>query len=60
MGRAGLTGALYDFKLLYVDLNEGDKVRGCYSCLKWMIQAHLHVGFFKMFFIKHVLLKRFY
>ena len=42
-----LTEALYDrSKLIFGTLNEGDKVRECYSCLKLMIQAHLHVGFF--------------
>ena len=30
------------------------------SCLKMMIQAHLHVGFFTVFFIKLASLKRFY
>ena len=41
-------------------LNEGDKVRECYSCLKMIVQAHLHVGFFSIFFIKRALLKQFY
>ena len=46
-------GILYDcFKLIYAYLNEGDKVCECYSCLKMMIQSQLHVGFFKIFFIK--------
>ena len=31
-----------------------------YSCLKMMIQAHLHVGFFTIYFIKRASLKRFY
>ena len=49
-----LTGVLYDcFKLIYASLNEEDKFRECYSCLKMRIQAHLHVGFIKIFFIKH-------
>ena len=52
---------LYDcFKLIYAYLNEGNKVRECYGCLKMMIQAYLHVGFFTIFFIKRVSLKRFY
>ena len=56
-----LTGVLYDcFKLIYAYLNEGDKVRECYSCLKLIVQAHLHVGFFTVFFIKRASLKRFY
>ena len=56
-----LTGVLYDcLKLIYACLNEGDKVRECYSCLKMMIQAHLHVDFFSIFFIKRASLKRFY
>ena len=37
---------------LYAYLNEGEKVRQCYSYLKVMIQAHLHVGFSIIFFIK--------
>ena len=41
-----LTGVLYDwFKLIYRYLNEGNKVRECFNCLKMMIQVHLHVGF---------------
>ena len=43
--RSFLTGFLYDCFNLYAYLNEGDKVRECYSCLKMMIQANLHVGF---------------
>ena len=41
-------------------LNEGNKVRKCYSCLKMMTQAHLYVVFFTIFFIKRASLKRFY
>ena len=42
------TGVLYDcFKLIYLYLNEGDKVRECYSCLK--IWAQLHVDFSTFF-----------
>ena len=48
------------FKLIYVYLNEGDKFCECYSCLKLMIQAHLHVRFFTIFFINCASLKRFY
>ena len=48
------------FKLIYAYLNEEDKVHECYSCLKMMIQTHLHVGFFTIFFIKRESLKRFY
>ena len=48
------------FKLIYACLNEGDKIRECYSCLKMMIQAPLHVGFFKIFFIRLASLKGFY
>ena len=56
-----LKGVLHDcFKLIYAYLNEGDKVRECYSCLTMMIQAHLHVGFFMIFFIDRASLKRFY
>ena len=56
-----LAGILYDcFKLIYAYLNEGDKGRECYSCLRLIVQAHLHVGFFTVFFIKRASLKRFY
>ena len=52
---------LYDcFKLIYAYLNEGDKICVCYSCLKMVIQARLHVGFFAIFFVKRASLKRFY
>ena len=45
-----VTEALYDLsKITYGYLNEEDKVHECCSCLKLMIQAHLHVGFFKCF-----------
>ena len=37
---------------LYTYLNKGDKVCECYSCLKMIVQADLHVGFFTIFFIK--------
>ena len=51
----------YDcFKLIYAYLNEGNKVFECYSCLKMVMQAHLHVVFFTIFFIKRASLKRFY
>ena len=53
-----LTGVLYDcFKFIHAYLNEGDKVSECFSCLKMMIQAPLHVGFFTIFFIKRAPLK---
>ena len=56
-----LTGVLYDcFKLIYAYLNEGDKVRECYSCLKMIVQGHLHVGFFTILFIKRASHRRFY
>ena len=56
-----LTEVLYDCsKLIYVYLNEGDKVREYYSCLKMIVQGHLHVGFSTIFFIKRALLKWFY
>ena len=41
-------------------LNEGDRVRKCYSCLEMTIEAYLHVIFFTIFFIKRISLKRFY
>ena len=54
-------GLLYDrFKPIYAYLNEGDKVCECYSCLKMTIQAHLHVVFLTILFIKPAPLKRFY
>ena len=50
---------LYDcFKLLYAYLKERDKVPECYSCLKMIVQAHLHVVFFPIFCIKRASLKR--
>ena len=56
-----LTEALFDrSKLASGYSNEEDKVCECYSCLKMMIQAYLHVGFLKLVFMKHVSLKRFY
>ena len=56
-----LSGVLYDcFKVIYTYLNEGDKVCLCYSCLKMVTQADLHVGFFTIFFIKHTSHKQFY
>ena len=45
-----LTGVFYVcFKLIYAYLNEGDKVRECYSCLKMMMQAHVHVVFSRFY-----------
>ena len=59
--KAFLKGVLYDcFKLIYAYLNEGDKVREYYSCLKMIVQVHLHVGFSTIFFIKRAPLKRIY
>ena len=56
-----LTEVLYDcFKLVFAYLNEGGQVCEFYSCLKMVIQAHLHVGIFTLFFIKRASLKRFY
>ena len=55
-----LTGVFHDcFKLRYAYLTEGDKVCEYYSCLKSIVQAHLHVGFFTIFFIKRASLKLF-
>ena len=34
------------FKFTYANLNEGDKVRECYSHLKLIMQTHFHVVFF--------------
>ena len=56
-----LAGTFYDcFKLIYAYLNEGDKVRKRYSCLKIIAQTYLHDGFSIIFFIKRASLKRFY
>ena len=56
-----LTGYLYDcFKLIYTYLNKGDKVYECYNCLKMILQAHLHIGFFTIFFLKRGSLTPFY
>ena len=33
---------------------KGDMVRECYSCLKMMIQARLHVGFIAIYFLLKV------
>ena len=50
-----LTEVSYDrFKLIYAYLNEREKVRECYSCLKMIIQAHLHVLFFSQYFSLNV------
>ena len=46
---------LYDcFKLVCAYLNEEDKISECYSCLKMMIQAHLHVVVFLKYFLLNV------
>ena len=37
---------------LYAYLNEGDQFCECYSCLKMVIQDHLHISFLRIFFIK--------
>ena len=56
-----LTGVLYNcFQLIHSCLNEGTKVRECYSRLNMRIQAHLDVGFIIIFFIKRAPLKQFY
>ena len=56
-----LIEVLHDhFKVLYFYLNEGDKVRECYSCMKLMVEANLYVGFFTIIFFKHFLLKQIY
>ena len=45
------------FKLIYAYLNEAEKVREYYSCLKMTIQAHLHVSSLTIFIIKRASLK---
>ena len=38
------TNVQRDFQIcISVPLNEGDKFHECYSCLKIIVQAHLHV-----------------
>ena len=47
-----LTGTLYNrSKLVYVLLNEGDMVPEFYSCLKFIVQANLHVVFAQNIFV---------
>ena len=56
-----LTGVWYDsFKLTCVYSDEREEVRERYSCLKMIVQSHLHFDFFTIVFIKRALLKRFY
>ena len=51
-----LKGVMYDrFKLIYAYFKTGDKVR-----VKMIVQTHLRVGFFTIFFIRRASLKRFY
>ena len=50
-----LTGVLYDyFNLIFVFLNEEDKAQECCSCFKLIMQAHLHVVFSTISFVKYV------
>lgn len=56
-----LAEVFYDyFRLIYAYLHEKDKFCKCFNSLKIVIQAHLQIGFFTMFFIKQASLKRFY
>ena len=56
-----LTRVMYGcFKLIYASLHKGYKVYECYSCLKMIVQAHLHVGILTIFFITRASLKWFY
>ena len=56
-----ITGVLHDCsKLIYAYLNEGNKIHECYSCLKMMMQAHLHVSFFTICLVKRESLKQLY
>ena len=41
-------------------LKKGIKVRECCSCLKMIVQTHLHVCFFTAFFIRRASLKLLY
>ena len=55
------TEVLHDCsKLIYAYLNEGNKIHECYSCLKMMMQAHLHVSFFTICLVKRESLKQLY
>ena len=53
-------GFVWLFKTYIRVFKWSDKVCECYSCLKMMIQAHLHVGFFTILFIKRASLEWFY
>ena len=56
-----ITGVLHDCsKLIYAYLNEGNKIRECYSCLKMMMQAHFYVSFFTICLVKRESLKQLY
>ena len=49
-----ITGTLHErFSFVYTYLNELDKVFERYGCLKLMIQAHLHIGFFTIFHLSN-------
>ena len=39
---------------------KADKIHECCSCLKMMMQAHLLIGFFTIFFNKRASLKRYH
>ena len=41
-------------KCMEVYFNERNEVHECYSFLKAVILAYLHVGFFTVFFLKHI------
>ena len=56
-----ITGVLHDCsKLIYAYLNEGNKICEYYSCLKMIMQAHLHVSFFTICLVKRESLKQLY
>ena len=56
-----LTRVLYDcLKHIYAYLHEGVNVSEYHSCLKMIVQAHLRIGLFTIFFSKHVPFKQFY
>ena len=56
-----LTGVWYDsFRLTCAYSDEREEVRERYSCLKMIVQPHLHFDFFTIVFIKRALRKQFY
>ena len=53
-------GFVWLFQIYICTYKWRNKLCECYSCLKMIVQAHLHVEFFPIFCIKSASLKRFY